>query len=479
MPKEVEECVSSVLEDNPDYSESRAYAICNAKHNRGELSNVRDPDEIQVDEDPCWEGYTMVGTKTDENGNEVPRCVPDDDVPDANMADGSTDVVAPNTVFTLADIDTEPIERVEEGGNKVRYTNLKLLSPGVWTDSASRETVWYSPDGIKNLEIAEDNTVNIMHDADNDVSAAGEIDPDSVQHSDDGVFADVVIDTSSAAGQYADENLQKTLETEGVKGFGGPSVEISAEGQEVEFNAAKGMKELVGGIIDGLGFVKNPASKPVSFARQVTQRGVALSDAESEATVMQKGPEAVGMDPDDRARILEAIATRELQMENIEEHANMIADELGVGVDEVMEVLDPLMDMGEEEEDTEAGDDEEEEEMPDDEEDEDTEMQGDAIEVIQEQIDDLWDALDEMKESMMSESDLSDQLDSVQSDLADAETVAELNDAKDELDKRLSELEDQPENPRAMADGDGENDGVEGTVTEVAEYDDRTQTLRR
>jgi hypothetical protein len=31
------------------------------------------------DEDPCWEGYTMVGT--DENGD--PRCVPDDEVPDA------------------------------------------------------------------------------------------------------------------------------------------------------------------------------------------------------------------------------------------------------------------------------------------------------------------------------------------------------------------------------------------------------------
>ena len=33
----------------------------------------------KADEDPCWEGYTMVGT--DENGD--PRCVPDDDVPDA------------------------------------------------------------------------------------------------------------------------------------------------------------------------------------------------------------------------------------------------------------------------------------------------------------------------------------------------------------------------------------------------------------
>lgn len=31
MPEEVEDCVDSVLEDNPDYSESKAYAICNAQ----------------------------------------------------------------------------------------------------------------------------------------------------------------------------------------------------------------------------------------------------------------------------------------------------------------------------------------------------------------------------------------------------------------------------------------------------------------
>lgn len=32
----------------------------------------------QFGEDPCWEGYEMVGTKIDENGNEVPNCVPVD-----------------------------------------------------------------------------------------------------------------------------------------------------------------------------------------------------------------------------------------------------------------------------------------------------------------------------------------------------------------------------------------------------------------
>lgn len=35
--------------------------------------------EWKDDENPCWDGYVMVGTKVDENGNEVPRCVPEED----------------------------------------------------------------------------------------------------------------------------------------------------------------------------------------------------------------------------------------------------------------------------------------------------------------------------------------------------------------------------------------------------------------
>lgn len=32
------------------------------------------------EENPCWDGYVMVGTKIDDSGNEVPRCVPEEDV---------------------------------------------------------------------------------------------------------------------------------------------------------------------------------------------------------------------------------------------------------------------------------------------------------------------------------------------------------------------------------------------------------------
>jgi len=131
MPEKVDDCVSSVLEDNPELSESDAYAICNAQNGDGEAKLLAETefsaeeldwvaenvdgyskvetkaseywvngddgvlvvqdavrkdwqDLLSQQEDPCWEGYTMVGTKP--NGN--PRCVPEDDVEnyDANQS---------------------------------------------------------------------------------------------------------------------------------------------------------------------------------------------------------------------------------------------------------------------------------------------------------------------------------------------------------------------------------------------------------
>ena len=35
--------------------------------------------DVLFEDDPCWEGYTMVGMKQ-KDGEMVPNCVPDDDV---------------------------------------------------------------------------------------------------------------------------------------------------------------------------------------------------------------------------------------------------------------------------------------------------------------------------------------------------------------------------------------------------------------
>ena len=41
-----------------------------------DLSKVNKPKEEMIEPNPCWEGYEAIGTKIDENGREVPNCVP-------------------------------------------------------------------------------------------------------------------------------------------------------------------------------------------------------------------------------------------------------------------------------------------------------------------------------------------------------------------------------------------------------------------
>lgn len=46
-------------------------------------------EEKEMENDPCWDGYKMVGMKKDEKGNEVPNCVPiKEDVQEAVEVDG-------------------------------------------------------------------------------------------------------------------------------------------------------------------------------------------------------------------------------------------------------------------------------------------------------------------------------------------------------------------------------------------------------
>lgn len=459
MPFANYENFEACVADNSDKQDPEAYCAAIKRQVEGEQA-LSEEEQQALEHSDCPEGHAMI------NG----ECEPIEEVenvPPTSLSDGQ--------VYSLASVDTEPIERVEESENTVRYKHVKLLSPGVWTDSASRETIWYSPEGMKGLEIAEDNTVNIMHDAENEVSAAGEIDPSSVEASEDGVFADIVIDTSKAAGEYADENLQKTLETQGAKGFGGPSVEIDAEGQDVEFNDKKGMKELLGGIISGLGLVKNPASKPVSFARQTANRGVALSDSQ---TTMYLEGEKPDMDPEQKAAILSEFSAKELAgPQEVEEEAQSIADELDVPVGEVLEVLDPLFDMDDEEEPEEEDVENEDDEEPEDEEgegdnpdeeDEEMDMEN-KIQSIEERLTNVEDMMEQAMAASEVEETLSEELEEAKSDLADAETAAELSEAVEGLEKRLESLEDEPKDPKSLSDGETEEDEavIEGPIKEI------------
>lgn len=421
LPEKVKECEKSVREDNPDMDRSTAIAICR--------------DQLNMEQEL-------------------------------------------SSAFQLASLESEPIEREELGENEVIYRNLKILQSGIWRDSSSREAVWYSPNGLENMELGPNPKVNINHDEGNEVSEIGEIE---TLHAEDGaLYADVRIETDSAAGQYADENLQKTLETEGAKGFGGPSVEIPPEGQEMEYNESKGVREITQGLIDGLGLVANPASKPTSFARQTAQRDVALSSAQS---VMQLNEEMATMNPEDKAKILSEFSVKELQgPEDVQEEAQSIADKMDVPVGEVMEVLDPLFDMdGEEEQQNEDDEEEDEEEMDNehgDEEGEEEEEGGDDVDIDMDDIANKVESMDERLqnlEDMMEQAMQAEDLEEAKEELADAETVQELSEAKEELEKRLSDLEEKPEKPKSLSeDGD-----IEGEVSFAGEYDSRRGTYSR
>jgi len=119
--------------------------------------------------------------------------------------------------------------------------------------------------------------------------------------------------------------------------------------------------------------------------------------------------------------------------------------------DDLMEELMPEDEMdgdGEESEMAEHGSG-----MDDDEDDEDDKemmMDDEVLDFIQEELDDLWATVDDLKEEMATESEMAE--------LAAADTVSELKDARDELDRRLSKLEDKEEGRKTLADVAGDTD---------------------
>jgi len=376
-------------------------------------------------------------------------------------------------MFSLSELSTEPIEREELGDNEVVYRNVKVLQSGTWTDSGSGETIWYSPRGLENLEVSDGNTINIMHDSDNDVSAVGAM--ENARAEDGELYADLRINTSDAAGEYADENMQQTLASNGAKGFGGPSVEIDAEGQEIEYNAERGLKELVKGKVSGLGLVANPASKPTAFARQTANRGVALSDSEGQTTYTLEGEHIDMANCEEIRETLDSAGlgdtiddmTDEEVMDFAENlHSDLMGDlEDDGGMDGDTEAADADDDIenGDYEDDDEE-DDEEDMDMADDD-------MMEELQAVKQRLEVLEDEMETLSAQGMTESDAED--------LADAEDVSELSDAVESLEKELSdvaettkELAEEPEEPKSLADdvefSDEESD-YSGRLTTVSD----------
>ena len=501
MPKDVEECKVSVLEDNPDMDESQAYAICQAQQNKGNLSELSFEKDLAED-DPCWEGYVQVGMKTDENGNEVPNCVPEEDADLAQLAEGcpeghvkingectpieevedvppsALDLSTPRIMQGATRLDLQPIEREELPNGEVAYRNMSLIDAGVWTDAGSGEATEYDP---AELEVVEDNVVNIMHDADNEVSEVGYIDASSYRVDDGTGFADIVLDMDSAASEYADENLQETLESGGEVGFGGPSIEIPAGAYDLE-DTPNGHPKLVNGEIHGLAFVADPASKKTSFARQVAERGVAMSsggqnpmvytlqdDAMSDKTLQEIGEEELsGIIGGAHQDAFDSITDLYEAADDAEAFGGGLSDIL----DNAQEtILENAFGEGEEEGDEDVenaeGDYEDKDKSEhEEEEEEDAEMAENMdmeevvsmVQAVRERVDELEEEHDALMQASDMEAELSEATEELRQDLAAADTVKELKDAKEDLDKRLSKLEDEPKPTKSLSDNGDNSD---------------------
>jgi len=396
MPFAGYEDFDACVVDNADKNNPEAYCAAIQREVEGEKS-MNDIALKALDDDPCWEGYEQVGMKEDENGNPVPNCVPKGKQNSAMQ-------------FTLKSLEGKPIKRVELGGGKVKYQDMKLLAPGIWADAGSQQAAYYSPEGIRSLRADYDESkyngppVNIMHDVDmlsgetHAPSVAGYVEPKSLAVDDeDNLYGDIV-----------------ALESKGRLGFGGPSVEIPAKGLEEEFDEQRGMPRIVKGLLSGLGLVMNPASKTVSFAKEVARRGALLSGEDTKSFYLTK----TLMDPDEARQTLESFGVDTSMMDD--EEISMLADELAGGVEMEEEMDDDMMDddmlfPDEEEEMMEMGDyedEEEEEEMmemegglpeednpllnPDEEEDEDMlEMGDDPDEPMNADEDQLMEDMDE------------------------------------------------------------------------------------
>ena len=386
-----------------------------------------------------------------------------------------------------------PIEREELDGDEVRYKNMALIDRGVWTDSGSGQPTEYDP---QELEVAEDNAVNIMHDADSEASQAGYIKADSYHVEDDTGYATVVLDLSTSAGQYADETLQETLESGGEVGFGGPSIEIPAEGYDLEQTEA-GHPKLVNGTIEGLGFVRDPASKSTSFARQTAERGVAMSAADSpNAKVFLKQDTGMSGELDlaaireqynlsddvDEATVKELAEAGALSLEDKEDpcwegYTMVGTDEEGnprcVPDDDIPDATGfenaatmDAPDAPRPEDADKEGDDEppeaEEQEMAEEMTNE--EMMS-AIQALRERMADLEEREEQLESEMgVMKSDYEDkdkEMSELRNELAEVETVEALQEAKDDLEKRLSAVEDEPKNPKSLSDDGDDTDDTE------------------
>ena len=408
--------------------------------------------------------------------------------------------------LTLKSLDTEPIERIDEGDGLVRFTSIRLLSPGVWSDAGSETATYYPPEGIANLEAHYDPDkhdgppVNIMHDLDMDefepheASVAGHIDPDTLDTDDEGnLYGDLVFNTSNGAGQYAAENLEATLNSEGAVGFGGPSVEIPAEGLQQTHDQARDLPRVDGGLLSGAGMVFNPASKSVNFAREAARRPIAMADGSKDAKALTLESDSMSdgnqleADPANVRDALDQYGLGEVIGDMDDEEMMDFASRLH---DDIMDLLAESDDTEMEYDDKEKDDyeDKEKRKYEDDEEDEeDTEMEEDSnddMDALRDTVANISSRLEDVEDALsqaMTAEDVDAELeDATGNKLADIETVKTLQEQKAELEQRVEELENVGKESKTLTDAqDADSDFDWSTADEGISYNSATGSMSR
>jgi len=399
----VKECAESVKADNPDMSKAEAFAVCQDMENEGQL-------------------------------------------------------VAPATHVALADLQNPgAITREEEPDGTVRYGNVLLLAPGVWGDAGSGQHILYSKEGIANsADNWADNTVNLFHERENEVTDVGTIDTDSIYlgEGDGGLYGDIVLHMDNPASEFADEALQNALETNGREGLQGPSVEL--RGEEYRWNEDEGVHELVEGTFNGLGLVglgvsPGPGSKDAAFAEQTRERAVALA-SDGGANVLTQQTTTMH-----RNHILEQLRERGVELGDDPD-------------DETLQTLAEAFDIALQDDDTDGdgdpddgGDDEtqpdDDDNVQDDENGVDMSLEdvagrvdeiADQVATNAERIDAMAEQFDELEDG----TNLSDLFDTVSEVSEQLETLAEAE-TVEALDERLQAIENEPEDPTSLADVGG------------------------
>lgn len=426
----VKDCAESVTADNPDLTKSQAFAICQDMQNKGQLT------------------------------------------PPEEWAREASDLAQPFRALSEHPMDPPgPISR-EETDEGVRYSNILILAPGEWTDGATGETMFYSPDLTQHIasEPTErvprrngrvQNIVNFDHNKAEQLAEVGHFDVESLTSDGHGnLYADIVLWNDTTHSQDAVALMDRALRTEGQQGAGGFSVEIPFENEVTEFDKDRGMEAMVAGDLAGLAIARESASAPAATAQQFADRAIALSGGSEPSHIYHGGTLTEGSRQEARMRI-DSRDDLERALAEAEDGV-----EIEITADSVADIAEAIGGGGESERETETPDEEPETGLDaDGESEKELAGEGEAAAVVDEYLTDGGspdDGVDAMLEWARANTDVD--MDALEALASEYLTQSEAEDlAETPVSEFMAFLEE-------MANAeDGEEEGMDDEDSEMAE----------